>query len=276
MSFQTALTEAFSSRTGKYLLLAKRVEVKEPDTVHDFRVASRRLLVVAPLFSLVGKSKKWRRQTRRQARDFNLLRDLQVLQASMAVDPYLYQLAGRQIKSEQDMLQDRFSGFPDNNYCHALDKLNTQLAQLFQLAPWQVITSLHQAWLKSCSLARQALSQVEPLEAKSLHRLRVRLKGLRYLLELMADTHLPIEINIQAFKGWQDKLGQLSDMDFAITWLQAYAPDNPQRITLAQAAQQLALQISLESAQVDRLIKTSETQVSTCLANLVLHYSTGE
>lgn len=57
---------------------------------------------------------------------------------------------------------------------------------------------------------------------KQLHSLRLAVKRLRYLLELMADIQPDYVLYHETCRRWQERLGQFSDLDALLAWLSLY------------------------------------------------------
>jgi CHAD domain-containing protein len=94
---------------------------------------------------------------------------------------------------------------------------------------------LHRAWRDVRGVARTARKDPSDIH---LHRLRIRLKDLRYGCETVAlVAGAPARKTARAAERLQSKLGDLHDMIFSIGWLEALAVDQPD---LADAAERLA------------------------------------
>ncbi len=94
---------------------------------------------------------------------------------------------------------------------------------------------LHRSWRDVRGVARTARKDPSDLH---LHRLRIRLKDLRYGCETVAlVAGAPARKTARAAERLQSKLGDLHDMIFSIGWLEALAVDQPD---LADAAERLA------------------------------------
>ncbi len=95
---------------------------------------------------------------------------------------------------------------------------------------------LHRAWRDLRGVARQA--RKDPSDVH-LHKLRIRLKDLRYGAETVALVEgAPARKTAKAAEQLQGKLGDLHDVVFSIAWLQALAAEQPD---LADASERLCV-----------------------------------
>ena len=95
---------------------------------------------------------------------------------------------------------------------------------------------LHRAWRDLRGVARQA--RKDPSDVH-LHKLRIRLKDLRYGAETVALVEgAPARKTAKAAEQLQGKLGDLHDVVFSIAWLEALAAEQPD---LADASERLCV-----------------------------------
>ncbi len=95
---------------------------------------------------------------------------------------------------------------------------------------------LHRSWRDVRGAARTARKEPSDIH---LHRLRIRLKDLRYGCETVAlVAGAPARKTARAAERLQSRLGDLHDMVFSIGWLESLATDQPD---LADAAQRLVV-----------------------------------
>ncbi len=65
-------------------------------------------------------------------------------------------------------------------------------------------------WKKALYHTRKCLLAADASDFKSLHRLRIRYKKLRYLLELL-ENDIPLSLHQETLKQWQDMLGEVQN-----------------------------------------------------------------
>jgi CHAD domain-containing protein len=201
------------------------------DALHDFRVGLRRLRSVIRAYrtELEGSvSRKMQRQLRDLARTTNDDRDLEVQLA------WLEQQAGRQgpedirgffwlagrLEGRQQRTRARATGNLVRRYAKAADKLRSGLGILqIELATSQ---GERPATFREVTggLVRQQVTRVredlarirDSSDAEQVHRTRISLKRLRYLLEPIARGNRRAGALVRRFKEAQDLLGEYHDM----------------------------------------------------------------
>ena len=265
------LAKALNRRIETYLFLIQKLNFdNSKEVIHDVRVASRRLLALESVFFQAGKKTRWRKQIRSRARSLNQLRDLQVLEPSLLKDTRLSRLITEQISLEKKRLHTRLSCAADDKCYQALDKQKYKLAVVFNNSPQIAVAELHQAWNKSVTLVKTQLNTIDPLQPSTLHKLRIKIKKLRYLLEFLHDARLVKDISIEAFKHWQEMLGQLNDITFAVHWLHEYGPGYHQLKVLERQVHQLSRQFTADKKQFEQVINSTDLQVTSALQDIKL------
>lgn len=262
LSHRKSISAVLERRVRSYQLLAQAVVTDSSvDTVHDFRVASRRLLTAHRLLLKVSADKQWRKTIRSGARALNQMRDLQVMSQNIGLTQPLLRLLQAQIKAEK-LNWCRFCGEVDNDTLfRALDSSCHEFESFCQQQPDKAVLLLEDYWIKSFRQVNNRLKAVKHEELTSLHRLRVKFKALRYLLELLLDADVVTRVDIAPFKHWQNLFGELSDADFAIKWLEYYAPDSPRLTQIRRAAHQLSFDFFAQTKPFKRFIDKTDRQV---------------
>ncbi len=65
-------------------------------------------------------------------------------------------------------------------------------------------------WSKALHLTHKSLLAADVTDLESLHRLRIRYKRIRYLLELL-ENDISLSLHRETLKQWQDTLGDVQD-----------------------------------------------------------------
>jgi CHAD domain-containing protein len=201
------------------------------DALHDFRVGLRRLRSAVRAYrgelkgSVTG---RMRRQLRNLARATNDGRDVEVQLAWLGKQseqlrpddvPGFFWLAGR-LEDRKQKTQDRATADVARRYAKAARKLRKALgilrieletSQGRRLATFREVTG---------ALARQHVGQLredlgrirDSSDAEQVHRTRISLKRLRYLLEPVARRNRRAGSLVRRFKEAQDLLGEHHDM----------------------------------------------------------------
>ena len=195
-------------------------EVWDAESLHQFRITLRTLLAWQPLWVITRHSRsdcQSRERLNKLIRQCNRQRDRDVFAAYLAPLPHSRRL-------RQQLLRKTSYRKPSPE---ALSSLLKQVQR--QLAQWQqrmtpTLLQEQLALLLPLYLARTARrltrSQQGPL--RELHRLRLGLKSLRYLLEILAAVDPQWRPLGMACRSWQERLGQFADLDALWRWLKRW------------------------------------------------------
>jgi CHAD domain-containing protein len=203
----------------------------DQEALHDFRVGVRRLRseIKAYRAELAGSvSGKMRRQLRNLARATNDGRDVEVQLAWLGLQrdrlgpdevPGFYWLVGR-LEDRKQKIHDRAVADVARRYAKASGKLRRALGVLrieLQSGQTQRIATFGEV---TGALAREQVMRVrddlsrirDASDADQVHRTRISLKRLRYLLEPIARKNRRAGALVRRFKEAQDLLGEHHDM----------------------------------------------------------------
>ena len=244
----------------------RRAEVPAPENVHKLRIATRRLRTALRLFRRVLPAKKaasLRKQLRWLARSLSEVRDLDVYVESFRV--YAETLPREQLPD--------LSGY-DSHLRGARAEARSSLRALFAEQRYADLLDSFAAFLDGApspaavrrwdaaridgrfeKRVRKSAKRVQKLgrkigrrvQAKKLHKLRIRTKRLRYELEFFSAVHPALESTAKEAKTLQDVLGAHQDACTASARLERYLrspPDHGQPAGAPAALEQL-----LESQQ---------------------------
>jgi CHAD domain-containing protein len=203
----------------------------DQEALHDFRVGVRRLRseIKAYRAELAGSvSGKMRRQLRNLARATNDGRDVEVQLAWLRQQrdrlgpdeiPGFYWLVGR-LEDRKQKIHDRAVADVARRYAKASGKLRRALGVLRielqmdrgqRLATFREVTGVLAR--TQIMRVRDDLSRIrDASDADQVHRTRISLKRLRYLLEPIARKNRRAGALVRRFKEAQDLLGQHHDM----------------------------------------------------------------
>lgn len=220
----------------------------DPETVHQLRVATRRLDAVLRLFEplypprrlkKVRKQVRCLRQAARQVRDLDVLldrlqrprdaaQDLSSLTAELRLrrDDAMHQLHRALRKRRRKRLQDRFA---------RLRPVLDSGRPLSGDSPFETAATL----LRPCIVAFQSAAAADLSDTTALHRFRLQGKRLRYTLELLwgtGEAGAAAEL-IQLLKDLQEQLGRINDHASAADILDAVADASTDAGVQSQARQ---------------------------------------
>jgi CHAD domain-containing protein len=238
-------------------------ELPTPNTIHQLRIATRRLRTALRLFRhmLPAKVAKLRKELRWFARALSEVRDLDVYAENFRA--YLQTLP-------PDQLQD-LGGY-ELHLRRARAEARNQLGAVFDDERYAALIGGFRALLDGAPLPsavrrwrsfrisdgfkkylRASAKRVQKLgrkigsraHAEELHKLRIRTKRLRYELEFFTEVYPSLESTARATKALQDVLGEHQDACTASSRLRRYARSLPAREDGATAP--AALRYLLES-----------------------------
>lgn len=216
------LFDALENRWKKYRLELKRCHVEfSIETVHDVRVALRRLLSLIQLLNSIEpcpRLRKLNRAFKRQLDGFDDLRDTQVMLGEISesiqelpglekFQGHLEQVEKRSLKELRKRLKKLDLKEVTRRVRKVRESLEAEEDADFAAA---ILGSVDEAFL----VARQRYEQVDPAHPATIHRLRVAFKKLRYMIEI---THpllddFPPE-NLKRMHDYQSFMGEIQDAD---------------------------------------------------------------
>jgi CHAD domain-containing protein len=214
----------------------------EMERVHQSRVACRRIrsnlrtfrLLVDPVWSMSLRAElAWYAECLGESRDLHVLRDQLVLNGPLIVD-------GGDLQPIVAVI-DRAIEEGESHIDHAResDRYARLVGQMLLLWDGPLLTPkaaqpatdllpalLRRSWHDVRGAARTARKKSSD---HNLHKLRIRIKGLRYGCETAALVEgAPARKTAKAAERLQSRLGDLHDADVAIEWLQSLAERQPQ------------------------------------------------
>ncbi len=196
-----------------------------PESIHEVRVAARRLRALLQAFRRELDSpsvKRYRRELKALTHDLEAAREAHVRRYAIA---QLRKEGGVNVRREADALHQRVV----DEYLSALQSLRSRFTaaawrrRLSNLHRWSMRASLVPvkdepaavAILRRVDRARRRLRLAlchAGKNAKRLHRLRLKVKQVRYLLEDSgAETPLAVDSELKGLRRLQDCLGDLHD-----------------------------------------------------------------
>ncbi len=211
MNLQAALRKRLKRFRKRLRRLQKNATA---ENIHDFRIACREVLACYPLLKAIGPAQRWKPFLEDALDALDHLRDLQQMQEHLL-----------QQQSGQPSLEHRTLEKPLRKatrrwlryapMLQAPEFLLAIAATEKSLKPHNKLSdtlqdAFQKQWKKALHHTQKCLLAADTTDLKSLHRLRIRYKGLRYLLELLEnDTSLPVQQ--ETLKQWQDMLGDVQD-----------------------------------------------------------------
>lgn len=225
---KTVLLETLDARWKKFRSELKtcRREFSE-ESVHDLRVAARRLLALFDLLRLIVHHKriqKIRRDLKDQLDDLDDLRDTQVLLAD--ISEFIHALPG--LEAFQEYLQKKERANLRRTHkrvkARGIDGLSKRIGKMAALIDElpdttldaQVLAAVDEAYARVC----KAYDAMDTGNIISIHKLRIAFKRFRYTVEIAQPllVTFPIE-NFERMHAYQSMLGDIQDMEVAQQYL---------------------------------------------------------
>ena len=214
-------SDVLACRVSIFCGLAEAIRTDfSEDMIHDFRVSTRRLLLVESLLAPNSKTGYWRKNSRRLLKQLNRLRDFQVLQLRFHDETLLADKLSQAIAHEIDLLRDLHRDI-------SLGKLQGRVFRSIKLSrksfkahPKRLARNICSRREKLRAAIAQLINNADQHDYKLLHKLRVQFKSLRYFTEVLVDSEVIDYIDMNDFKRWQDFLGNIQDLSVAIKWLE--------------------------------------------------------
>jgi CHAD domain-containing protein len=229
--------------------LAKIQQESSAPHVHSFRIVCRELLACYPLFKPVKSSRHWRKPLRKALNELNRLRDLQQMREQHAE---LAEALEPLIEKARARWQRYAPGLHEPRFCHALQKSERWLENP-ACCPADLLANAWRLWQHNLRRVKRRLQKASAEDLSSLHRLRIRYKALRYLLELLQKSGVSLPGDHSVLKPWQDMLGAVEDfrsMSLLVMELGLPASLQEELLQKAQAQAQLCLARRAELAEL--------------------------
>jgi CHAD domain-containing protein len=226
------IRQALEKAWRTYLTRLKRCRAEfSNDAVHDLRVATRRIMAVIQLLNSMAprpRLKKLIHAFKEQLDEFDDLRDTQVMLAEISKTVQeLPKLQGFQ-KRQQDVqekilkqLRKKISKFQTSDIKRRIrksyDALEKESADVFGM---RILQAVDDAYLT----AKERLERVDRARPSTIHRVRVKFKSFRYMVEVvhpMLDNFPPQ--HLKWMNDYQSLMGELQDAEVFLKTLNDYA-----------------------------------------------------
>jgi CHAD domain-containing protein len=236
MNAQTLLLDSLIMRWDTYQaeLETCRREFSE-EAVHDFRVATRRLLSSLELLRAVMsdlKIRKIRRILKNQLDNLDGLRDVQVLFAdiSKTVDetPWLgpfQEYLQRREKKLMRTARKQIKSLKIESLSKGMEKLK-QTMDAFQQADLDIdpFFAVDEAY----AIVNQRYALIDPGQPATIHPLRIAFKKFRYMIEVVYPIlPNPVPGYLKKLQDYQTAMGNIQDMEVALRELAGFGKRAP-------------------------------------------------
>ena len=232
-----------------------RRQRQDPEALHDLRVAMRRLRSLYQAFApAIAQDDPRPAALRDLFRQTNPLRDREAAIERLAMLPqplpWLQARWQRQLDEQRIDLQ----GLPD-----ALLELADAPANALGETPYESLGGLAAARLQrqQKGFCRQLKGLHRRWREAEIHRLRIRAKRLRYLLEPFAEQQLPCAAAVKQLKELQDRIGAYRDSQLlhaTLRRLRKKGGNTEQRRELKQAGRALKKHIKKQRRRLNKAL----------------------
>jgi len=182
--------------------------------VHAFRIACRELLACYPLFNSIAPAHRWHNTVRKALKSLNRLRDLQQMQGRSTAQLDFTNALEEKIRKAENRWKKYEPALHTPGFWLALAQTEKSLNTAIDnpTDSLLLLVNSYQQWEGVLQKVNKQLRKINAEDLETLHRLRVRYKELRYLLELWLDAGIPLSADKKNLKMWQETLGEISDL----------------------------------------------------------------
>jgi CHAD domain-containing protein len=225
MNVQTLLLDSLNTRWDKYKAELKICRAEfSVEAVHDFRVATRRLLSFLELLRTVMQDtriQKMRRVLKDQLDDLDDLRDTQTLLADISEViheiPILHPFQEYLQHKEKKLLRaarKEINSLKVASLAKRIKKLNQMIETI---KPTDLDVSLFSAVDEVYAIVNQRYALVDPSVPATIHRLRIAFKKFRYMIEVIHPIlQNPPSDYLKRMQDYQGIMGDIQDMEVAL------------------------------------------------------------
>lgn len=226
------LTESLEKGWKTYLAGLKHCRLEfSNESVHDLRVATRRMMAIVQLLNSVSprpRLQKIIRTFKEQLDQLDDLRDTQVILAEISESTqHLPQLQGFQ-KQQQHLerqflkrLRKQIKSFQTKELTRLIREVHETL---INESPEGFETVVLQTVDESYLLTRRRLSLIDPARPATIHRVRIAFKNFRYMVEIVHPLLMafPRE-RLRSMHDYQSRMGGVQDAEVFLQTLSDYA-----------------------------------------------------
>lgn len=219
------------------------------------------MLACCPLLQSVEPARYWQKRVRKAIKVLNPLRDLQQMQTRLAGEPLLAAPIEQQIERAIRRWQRYQPKMNSDAFLLALKTSTKRLKKIDTAQKALLLEIWREQWRRTLHQVRKRLDAAEINDLKTLHRLRIRYKRLRYLLELLLEAGATLDVDATALKYWQEIFGDIED--YRVTALLVKKMHGPSTLQqrFAQQAQEKANQFMKQRENFARFLSALDQQL---------------
>jgi CHAD domain-containing protein len=209
------LQPALRKRLKRFRKRLRRLQTNATaENIHDFRIACREVLACYPLLKDIGPAKRWKPFIKDALDALDRLRDLQqmqehLLQQQLLLPSVVHSTLEKPIEKATQHWLDYAPTLQAQKFLRAIAATKKSLKPSNSLSD-RLQDTFEKQWNKALYLTHKSLLAADASDLESLHRLRIRYKKIRYLLELL-ENNISLSLHRETLKQWQDTLGDVQD-----------------------------------------------------------------
>jgi CHAD domain-containing protein len=254
--FRTLLLDSVHERWRTFRAELKRCQKKSSEaTVHDLRVAMRRLMSILDLLASIhpeGDLRKARRRLKKQLNIFGPLRDVQVQMRSienmLPSFPELHEFYATLVQHEGKLarrLNVEVKRVKTGKVKRAIGAATQQIERLLDTPAKQRerLTAAIRTVDTAFNTVVQRKLTITASDSATIHRMRVAFKKFRYMTESLTPMLDGVtRKRLKAMNAFQSSMGDIQDVEVLLTRVRAFARKRgmESRTTLARALEELA------------------------------------
>jgi CHAD domain-containing protein len=216
------LLDAFDKRWKKYRSELKRCQAEfSNESVHDVRIAARRLLSLIQLLNSISprpRLQKLSRSFKDQLDEFDDLRDTQVILAEFSETiqelPQLQKVQMYLQAVEEDLLKTLRKKLKVIDLFDVSKRMRRTRETIESETKEDLVPQILQAVDDAYLLTKQRHGWINPSQPATIHRVRIAFKGFRYMVEIIHPllNGFP-EANLKLMNDYQSLMGEIQDVE---------------------------------------------------------------
>jgi CHAD domain-containing protein len=227
------IQEVYKARWRAYRIELKRCQTEPTEeSVHDLRVATRRLLALIDLLRAIAphpRLQNLRSTLKNQLDDMGELRDTQVMLVEtsevLAELPEIEPFQKFLNKRERHLLRSTAKAIKGFKYSGVRKRMDSVRKKILKQKLGTILNSLLlQAVDNRFGVVLRRLQLVDPANPATIHRMRVSFKKFRYMVEIVHPLvpNYP-EDNFKHMHDYQGAMGDIQDMEVLLSTLEDFA-----------------------------------------------------
>jgi CHAD domain-containing protein len=233
-----------------------------PEAVHEFRKASRKLMVILELFRAEGQVPQVLDQIKYWQKKFGPLRDVHVISSMISENKILKEICDTSTNEETEIIISKRENLLDIGFKVDFNSAIENILMMVESDPSVFFLRMRYYWSEKYKRLVTHLESPESSNFKSLHKLRVKYKKVRYPIELFQSARLLDGDKDPGLKYWQELLGQIHDCKIILDWCSKHnGVDCPDHIV--EKSEKLIMQFNSEISVFKKFLQDNNLRMFT-------------